>query len=359
LAFRYQYLAGGVNTGNGWATWAPSGTFVTDYINESTAAGVIPVFSYYMVRQSEPGASDSEPAGVAANLTNPQTAHALFADLELFFQRAGQSGASLVVFHFEPDLWGYLQQRGGSDDAADASVAVGSSGHPRATGLPDTAAGLAQALIRMRDELAPNVLVAYHMSFWGTGVDPVYSDPSPAAIRSLAGRSAAFYHSLGAEFDLAFAEMSDRDAAFKQYIYGDGGASWWDEGDFERHRQYLREFSVRSGLRTVLWQIPQGNTLMRAMNNTWNHFQDNKVEWLLGDAELSRLRAYKDAGVLALLFGRGADGATCACDASGDGVTNPPPINGNDRLSTSAADDGGYFEERRNAFRETAAIPLP
>jgi hypothetical protein len=27
FGFRYQYLAGGVNTGNGWATWNPNGTF--------------------------------------------------------------------------------------------------------------------------------------------------------------------------------------------------------------------------------------------------------------------------------------------------------------------------------------------
>ena len=35
----------------------------------------------------------------------------------------------------------------------------------------------------------------------------------------------------GAEcFDLLFAEFSDRDAGFKQHVYGDGGASWWDAG---------------------------------------------------------------------------------------------------------------------------------
>ena len=33
--FRYQYLAGGVNTGNGWATWNPDGAFATYYIRES------------------------------------------------------------------------------------------------------------------------------------------------------------------------------------------------------------------------------------------------------------------------------------------------------------------------------------
>jgi hypothetical protein len=32
FAFRYQYLAGGVNTGDGWVDWNPDGAFVTSYI---------------------------------------------------------------------------------------------------------------------------------------------------------------------------------------------------------------------------------------------------------------------------------------------------------------------------------------
>src|SRR5262245_10630614 len=39
----YQYLAGGVNTGQGWATWNPGGAFATNYLNEADAAGYIPV----------------------------------------------------------------------------------------------------------------------------------------------------------------------------------------------------------------------------------------------------------------------------------------------------------------------------
>lgn len=45
--FRYQYLAGGANTGNGWATWNTSGDFVRFYIQDSVANGIIPVFTYY------------------------------------------------------------------------------------------------------------------------------------------------------------------------------------------------------------------------------------------------------------------------------------------------------------------------
>src|SRR6185436_3655985 len=48
FGFRYQYLAGGVNTGNGWATWNPDGSFVTSYVRDSSEHGMATVFTYYM-----------------------------------------------------------------------------------------------------------------------------------------------------------------------------------------------------------------------------------------------------------------------------------------------------------------------
>jgi hypothetical protein len=98
---------------------------------------------------------------------------------------------------------------------------------------------------------------------------------------------------------------------------------------------------------------------MRAMNNTRAHYQDNRVEWLLDEPGRSHLGEYIDAGVVAFLFGGGAADVTCPCDQVGDGVTDPPPINGNDRPSLSAADDGGYFDERAAAYYAEGPMPLP
>jgi hypothetical protein len=63
--------------------------------------------------------------------------------------------------------------------------------------------------------------------------------------------------------------------------------------------------------------------------------------------------------VIALLFGRGAEGATDASDASGDGVTNPAPVGGNDIGSLSADDDGGLFRDLARRYYEAGALPLP
>jgi len=114
-----------------------------------------------------------------------------------------------------------------------------------------------------------------------------------------------------------------------------------------------------AGLRIVTWQIPLGNTVMRAENNTSGHYQDNRVQWLLGPGSSTHLRAYIAAGFAGFLFGRGADGNTCACDAAKDGFTNPSPINHNTMRSFSADDDGGYFRRQAGAYYVSGALRLP
>src|SRR5262245_17532296 len=102
-----------------------------------------------------------------------------------------------------------------------------------------------------------------------------------------------------------------------------------------------------------------GTRVMRAMDNTWDHYQDNRVQWLLEPDSRAHLRAYVAAGFVGFLFGRGADGATCACDAAGDGVTDPAPIDGNTAEAVSADDDGGYFKQQSAAYYRAGAVALP
>jgi hypothetical protein len=202
-------------------------------------------------------------------------------------------------------------------------------------------------------------MLAYHFSTWGTGTDVLHSRPSDQTVNALGVRTGTFYKSLGADFDIAFTDLADRDAGFKAAVDGDGGASWYSPADYARSVLYVAAFVQTAQKRVVVWQIPFGNTKMRAENNTTGHYQDNKVEWLLDDLTLAHLRAYADAGVVAFLFGGGASGVTCACDADHDGVVNPSPINGNDALSLSADDDGGFFREKAASYYRSGPLSLP
>lgn len=358
FGLRSQYLAGGANTGTGWSTWNPDGAFVTYYAQDSRDRGMRSVFDYYMLLQSQPATGADDGAKDFSNLNNDATMRAYYADLRLFFMRASAFAPNTIVLHFEPDLWGFLQQRSRADDATTVTARVAATGLSELAGLPDNAAGLARAVLRLRDQFAPGVLVAYHLSVWGTGNDILYSDPPDATVDALGARAANFYMSLGASFDLVFTDPSDRDAAFKQLVYGDGGSSWWSAADYARNARFVARFTAAVAKPVVLWQAPMGNTKMRAMNNTWDHYQDNHVEWFLEDPGRAHLTTYANAGVVAIIYGRGSDGGTCACDAANDGVTDPTPINGNTRVSLSADDDGGYFRSVAAAYYADGPLAL-
>ena len=298
LDYRYQYLTAG------WTTWNEDATFVSRYVAESRAARMVPVLTYYAIlgsRQTGLGEAEQD----LANLRHGPTMRAYYRDLRLAFRRA--RGRRPVVVHVEPDLWGYLQQA-------------------RAARL---ARRFATRVKRLRDRHAPNVRLAYHLSTWGTGEDPTYSKPSLAHMDALAARSARFYRRLRTRFDLVFGDVADRDAGFREHVLGDGGASRWAEADFTRHAAYLRGFTRRTRRAVVLWQVPLGNS---ALDDTWGRYTDTRVEHWLGAQRDAHLRELRRAGVIALLFGAGADG------------------------NTTDVTDGGFFLERA---RDYLRSPLP
>jgi hypothetical protein len=222
---------------------------------------------------------------VLGNLRNAATMKAYWSDLTLFFKRAGATHRR-VLLHVEPDMWGYLEQA-------------------RQTKL---ARAFARHVLRLRNRLARNVVLGYHLSEWGTGTDLSIQNPTPGRTNGLAARAARFYKNLHTRFDVVFAEFSDRDSGFKEHIYGRSHAdAWWTPGDFDRHARFLRRFHAKTRRPLFLWQIPLGNT---GLPDTWGRFRDNRPQWLLGTGSSAHRAAYRRAGVRALLFGGGADGTT-------------------------------------------------
>jgi hypothetical protein len=144
-------------------------------------------------------------------------------------------------------------------------------------------------------------------------------------MRVLAARSVRFYRSLRAHFDLVFNDITDRDAGFYRVIEGNPRTTW-DPADFRRHDAYLAAFDRIVRVPIVLWQLPLGNSFL---NDTWNHFRDNRVQWWLaggpGSAARAHLRATERAGVIGLLYGGGADGTTSARTDGGCSTAWPRP----------------------------------
>ncbi|MEM7799072.1 MAG: hypothetical protein AAF633_07785 [Chloroflexota bacterium] len=370
LDYRYQYLAGGAGNSGSWPNWNANGDFPKFYIEDSIDNDVIPVFSYYMICQATDRCYWDEVGAIQEHLSNNGIMSSYWRELSLFFEKAAQFPDHPIILHMEPDLWGFLHQASSDDNVGTYGgyVAVNNVGIEAISNLPNTPAGFAAAIFALREAAgANNVLIGYHVSAWGVGDDFVFSNPSASEMVVQGDRAVAFYQSFNQEFDLIFSETSDRDAGYYQSIgFSD---PYWSTQDYDNHITLLSRINELTEKDILIWQIPFGNTLYKAMNNTAYHYQDNAVETFLGESGYATLDRYRQAGVIALLFGQGAGGGitTCPCDDAGDGITNPSPISGNNLDSLSADDDGGYFDKvladyvasgklaiRFRAVRETA-----
>ncbi|GAC1471860.1 MAG: hypothetical protein PVSMB3_04010 [Candidatus Dormibacteraceae bacterium] len=358
--YRYQYLAGGVNTGTGWETWnSPSGAFASYYMTASGNNSYLPVFTYYELLQSNPSTGANESDRDFSNLNNAATMAAYFANFKLLMQMVAAYNKTVVV-HVEPDLWGYLQQRAAGGDASSVSASVGSSGFADVAGIPNTAQGFGWALLKLRDLYGANAVMALHASGWANGIDiDTSTDPSVNPV-AVADSTAAFLNSTGisanpygSSWDLVFNDLDDHDAGWweKQGSINQWYTHWWDPTNvkfpnFNRYLAWVAELRAKTGRPQVAWQVPVGNQYFLTMNQTCGHYQDNVAEYFISHpADLFA------AGIIAVLFGAGNACQTTNTDAQKDGVTNGtgvPTSAGycnacNTHTSVWPDDDGGYL----------------
>jgi hypothetical protein len=336
---RYQHLGGN------WTQWNAGGAFVSMYLQESERLGVLPVFTYYGMIRSTPGRQEA--GGVAAEIARNCRDRAMmrryFEDVRLLMQKAGAHGKPLIL-HVEPGVWSqFLASEGFRPNVLEEiRVAVRATGLPELGGLDDTAASFGKAFGVLRDRFAPNVLLAWHVS-------KVDGFTPQVAAESLLRCGA---------WELLFTDVGDRDAGFKE-ARGVSDA-WWKEKDFTEFRDWGRQVYARTGLPLMVWRIPLGNTVMASCNNTPWHYMDNRVEYWLEDYPSNRhVAEWAEAGFLGLLFGGGTIDCTVHLDNAKDGVTNPPPAEGNKgEQATFPDDDGGYLRLRSGRYYRAGPFPF-
>ena len=382
--YAYQYLAAGVNTGQGWQTWNTKATFPLRYARGSHQHGYIPVFPYYMLLQSNgPCNACGEAERDLANLNSPSLMRTYYQDFAMLMKRLGprtyggvRGYGRTAIVHVEPDLSGYAQQAvlrpslcyghctGKGNDPALLRASVTSTGLKAVAGFNNTYRGFNLALLHLRDRYAPNVLLAFHVSNWTTGYD-IGAQTNPANAAAL-GRKAGAFAAKSGPYDLLFNDVADRDAGYYKYVVGQDHA-FWDRRNkvlpnFHRWERYLGAVSERAHRRVIVWQIPLGNQYFRSENNTDGHYQDNRAEYFF-----HHVGELVHAGVIGLLFGAGNAGSTVNFDGKNDGVTNPAPVCTHDgtsgeqicssHRSTVVDDDGGYLRmAAREYYRSPRAI---
>jgi hypothetical protein len=367
--YRYQYLAGGVNTGHGWETWnTPTGQFAAWYMTNSTSGGAnyTPVFTYYDLLQSTPSTGSDELARDYSNLNNTATMASYYNNFTLLMTKAN-SYAQTVVVHVEPDFWGYMQQKAAANSwslAAQVPASVASSGNADLTGYGNNVQGFACALMHLRDtyDTNHNVKLAIHASMWSSGQDVASSTDATLNAVTEADLTSAFLGSAclasnpygGSTWDLVFNDIDDHDAGWwEKQGTNQWFTHWWDPTNttypnFTRYLSWVSELHARTGRQQVAWQVPVGNQYFLTMNNTCGHYQDNVAQYILahpGD--------FYSAGLIAVLFGAGNACQTTYTDGAGDGITNNGGVPTTDSAGYCIAcnthtsvwpdDDGGFL----------------
>ncbi len=303
LDVHYWYVTGYSDLG-GWSTWNPDGSYVTIHGEAAVRHGVVPMITYYQL------ALDYETG--ADTLTDAARMQVWLSDVRLMFQRLGEVGGPAIV-HFEPDFFGYLQQRVDEMGTTPAAYPARLASAAECAGLPEVAASLGACLRAMRDALAPEARIGLHASQWGAWFD----ETDPGADVEASGRSvAAFLAAMGgAEMDLVVVETSDRDAGFWETYGGmagmcsvtDGprGHVYWDATNatlpnFATKLRWVRALTDALGLPALFWQTPLG-VPSETCGGTDGAYRDNRVRYFFDHPDELVM-----AGAFGAVFGTGA-----------------------------------------------------
>ncbi|MBW5449009.1 hypothetical protein GE107_23545 [Cohnella sp. CFH 77786] len=404
--FAYRYLNGGVNNEEGWTSWDPynvgdwRGAYAYDYAKDATDRGYTPVFTFYEMLQTISGdclnCGDNEAKDDLVTLNDEYAMRAYFEEFKLLMQLIGtgtyngrQGIGKTAIVHVDPDLAGYAQQAvldngrcygqctGQGNNPAFLKAAVSSTRMPELADLPDTFQGYNWALLRLRDLYAPNVILAPHVNSWGTLID-VGRDTNPNLDVTALGKLAGEFANLSGvqtvpagikPYDFIFNDIDDDDAG------GDRGY-WLDRTNltlpnFHRWEQFVKAASETTRKKVMIWQIPVGNQVYRAMDNTPGHYQDNKVEYFFG-----HLQELIDIGIVGLMFGHGQPGSTSHYNRMDDNGLDAPPsedyynpepltfsdgwgdgsVHTNGKEADFTDDDGGYLRLQATEYYKH---PLP
>lgn len=301
-----------VGVGKGaWPDWnQPKGAYLDIVIQDAEMVGAVPMFTLYQMA--------ARGDGNLSGLTDPAFMGPYWQQVHLLFEKLGRYGRPVVV-NLEPDFWGYAQQAQADPQRMAALVSL----NPDCAQLPDNVVGMAQCLLRVARQLAPQAYVGFPPSLWV----------------ALTRTELSYMLKLGAnEADFVVMQTLDRDAGCMEAQHHPHECSrneppwYWDEANagspnFKQHLARARYYFEGLQLPLLWWQTPMG--VPASQPSKAPPWRDNRVKYFLTHPE--ELVA---AGALGVVFGPG------------------------ERNQTSLRTDGGQFKTLSKAYLAKPA-PLP
>ncbi|MCR4417106.1 MAG: T9SS type A sorting domain-containing protein [Ignavibacteria bacterium] len=286
----YQYIT--------WGWWNWYGEFVKRFCDDAHRRGYIPVIPVYMFQTApnEFGCTGNEYDKIYCAINNSSLMNEFWNRFIQMCDEANRSLASKVIFHIEPDMLGYLQQRAIRENKEPSQIPA----FINDTRYPNNLSGMHQRMIDIVREHCPQKgMIAFHASLWGNIISLKENEEKILDIESLARNTADFLMKLSPDFDLIFMDWSDRDAGYDEI--------WWDKKNtslpnFSRVLMFTNYLSIFTKKKIVLWQIPIGNEMLP---NIVNQYADNRLDYIFDHPfDIAK------SGIISLLFGAGIPNMT-------------------------------------------------
>lgn len=271
---------------NWWACWDNTHAPATQLRNsiaankaatwQNAARPRVPMFTYYVMKSA---AGYQEGEAELAAMNDAATLKRYLTDWRFLLQTIGKER---VILQIEPDLWGFVRGRNKDPHAVPAQVAAANP--TDCAQQENSAAGLGRCMIAMARQYAPNAAVGLHASSWN------HTESGNAE------EIGKYMLALGAgSGDFVTTDPADRDAGWYKATYNKD--TFWTDQSFAAYLAWSKKLAEVVGKSTVMWQVPLGNS---QQNNTTNHWQDNKVDYLFNN-----LDKVADAHIAGLFFGAG------------------------------------------------------
>ena len=339
-----------------WGWWQdrtntnlPPGQYLRSFLNDCSRDGVIPMITRYTFYQSGQTHCGENREGRITELgANVEFLTKYFNDFRFMCQIIGENKNRKVILHIEPDLLGYGRQLY-KCSPNNIAMQVKAANPIDGAGFDNTFAGFGKCLISMARKYAPNALVGFHASAWGTASGASLDNNRNAGmdLKADAAVIANDLLELGAGgTDFIALDPLDRDADYYMLTRTTGNGQpdnrWWDAANktlpnFAQHFTWVAELKQIVGLPLVWWQIPLGNaaspnTAVTDINSELaGGYKDNRVDYFMDPEHINEI--VKMGGVL-LAFGAG----------QGD-QTNPLSDGGNfmNKVKAYKQSNAGYF----------------
>ncbi|MHC5902430.1 RICIN domain-containing protein [Streptomyces sp. S6] len=301
-----------------WGCWSGEttapGFYVTwndDHVSKATYQGKSRpqkmFWTWYSLRDLGDAAGEADGPGEVKAINRTDLLTRYMNDYRFFLQKIGSSQDMLDI---EPDFWGYVRSLGNPHQVA---AQVKASNPTDCGSQENSAAGLAQCLITMAHKYAPNAGAGFHLTCWD------WQSNTQKCVKD--------YADLGAKnADFLVADVVDRDAGWYAQPANGGRDTFWTDQKAADMLGWYKTMAESVGKPVVLWQIPLGN---KSQNNTFAHYKDDKVDWLL-----SHMNQVADAHISALLFGPGQ------------------------QEQTTVESDGGNLINKTITYRNSGGTPL-